>query len=42
MFLTGLSEPEKKAFVCLANKIVAADGVVTDAETAFMANLSRK
>jgi uncharacterized membrane protein YebE (DUF533 family) len=39
MFLKDLTDAEKKAFVCLANKIVVADGVVSAGEKAFMDNL---
>jgi len=36
MFLGGLSETEKQAFLCLANQIMKADGVVADSEMAVI------
>jgi uncharacterized membrane protein YebE (DUF533 family) len=42
MFIGWLSDSEKDAFVCLANKIALADGIVTEEETAFLDNMVKE
>jgi tellurite resistance protein len=40
MFISVLSESEKQAFLCLAHKVIASDGVIANSETAVFNGLA--
>jgi hypothetical protein len=39
MFLVLLSTSEKQAFLCLANKVIKADGIIAEKEMILLNNL---
>lgn len=42
MFLNGFSDSEKRAFLCFADNLILADGVITDEETAYRTALAQE